>query len=96
MSSPFKLDRATLAKFLPTHEAVIAFESLFKQVVETTPETITEVEEVSQVSSRSLQSEFTRNDFLNRLEILEQNNNQRQLIAQLERRIKTLEEMIGV
>ena len=36
-SNPLTLRRETLAKFLPTLEAIVAFENLFQQVNETAP-----------------------------------------------------------
>ena len=94
MSDPSKLDRETLRRFLPTHEAVKAFENLFREVVETIPETIVEINEATQVPQRSNQDEFVRQGFAERLEILEHGES-KQRLSQLEERVQMLEILVS-
>lgn len=46
MSENRVLRRDTLAKFLPTLEAIVAFENLFQQATELTPENISVLEDL--------------------------------------------------
>jgi len=46
MSENRVLRRDTLAKFLPSLEAIVAFENLFQQATESTPENISVLEDL--------------------------------------------------
>jgi chromosome segregation ATPase len=88
------LNRQQLAQFLPSHEAIKAFESLFKYVSQTAPEAADDIT----VLVNSFQSQNSRlSQFQNQIQELEQliqraNANNRDILN----RLNNLETIVGV
>lgn len=87
------LNRQQLAQFLPSHEAIKAFESLFRYVSQTAPNIADDVSVII-AAIRNPSSSFK--DFSNRLESLEQSvqrnaNSNKEIL----RRLDELEQLIG-
>lgn len=89
-----KLNRQQLAQFLPTHEAIKAFESLFDYVAETAPQVTDDIYTLL-ASIRTPGSNFTAMN--NRFEAIEQQQRRiRDTQQEILNRLKTIETLIGV
>lgn len=107
-----KLDRATLAKFLPDEPSIRAFEKILEYVTATTPDQIEEIFLVLNSIKRVNTGEINRrlasieeapqparvnlSSILDRLEALEVAERRRDNLAPLLTRLDNLEQFIGV
>jgi hypothetical protein len=89
-----KLNRQQLSQFLPTHEAVKAFESLFDYVATTAPEQTDDIFTLL-AAVRQPGSNFTAIEH-RLVEIEQQQRRIRDTQQQIMARLKTIETLIGV
>ena len=88
------LNRQQLSQFLPTPEAIKAFEALFKYVNQTAPEITDDISAI--IASIKLPNSQI-SDALNRIDAIEQQQKSlRNLYSEILQRLDDLESLIGV